>query len=113
MNPKVQTLVARANAALKGQAPIGGTILVNFGTDGEVFVAGDGHANQVVGSSGSAHGGVQPANCTIALSLAALDKLEHASRWTQAMMLLDGEVVVSGDRDLAKKFATILTDANV
>jgi putative sterol carrier protein len=101
MNQKVTALIARAQAALKGQPPLGGSVLVDFGSDGHVYI----DAANVVN-------GTPPAevDCTITLSLSTLDALESGSE-SIVWAMIDGDVTVDGDRDLAERFGKIVQSA--
>ncbi len=103
MNQTVNALMVRAAAALKGQPPLGGSILVDFGADGHAYIYAD---NMVAESPAT------PPDCTITLSLAALTRFENAGDIERAIMLEDGSVTVDGDSALAQKFAQILQAAS-
>lgn len=106
MNLTVTALMVRAAAALKGQPPLDGTILVDFGVEGQIFIRGDNMLRNIPPA------GMSPAaDCTIMLSLDALTRFENAGDIERAIMLTDGSVIVEGDSALAEKFARILQAA--
>lgn len=98
MNQQVTALIAKAKTALQGKPPLGGSILVNFGTDGLVLIT---EKNVVYPVPSLCN-----ADCTITLSLAELADLEDGASVTWAV--IDGALKIDGDRALAEKFAGIL-----
>jgi hypothetical protein len=100
MNPKIQALIVRAQGAFLGQPPLGRSVRVDFGDDGNIYVSS---TNQVLDGARV----VSPADCTIKLSLDTLASLESGDLFP----LIDGEVEIDGDRDLAKTFGSIVKAA--
>ena len=90
-NPKVTALVTAATAALKGQPPIGGTILVNLGADGFVYV----WQNNVIEVVPQAYS----ADATVTASIDTLDNLESGSDsvlgdWWSGALKVDGDISI-------------------
>ncbi len=105
MNPKVQALIVRAQTALNGRPPLGGSIAVDFGKDaGCVLVTKTNGVGPLPVRPASL---MPPPDCTITLSLDTLSKIEGGSVWP----FIDGEVQIDGDRSLAEKFGSILKAA--
>jgi hypothetical protein len=96
----VLALISKAEAALKGKPPIGGSICCNFGADGVAYLYPD---NRIAAFDCPAD-----ADCTISLSLAELSALEGGASITWAV--LTGAVKIEGDEGLAKKFGAIVAE---
>lgn len=96
---KVSDLVTRAEAALKGKPPIGGSICIDFGSEGVAYVYRNNEVAQIPQ--------VSAADCTISLSLGTLAQLESGDESVVGAVLW-GDLKVSGNRDLAEKFGAIV-----
>lgn len=102
MNPIVQALITKAEAALRGVPLINGSVLVNLGTAGLVYF----YPNNEVAAVPE----ICQADAVLTLSLDTLEKIENNQ---ESVLWADiwGDLKVDGNEDLAIKLGKILQAA--
>ncbi len=108
MNSKLEELVDRVRPALAGHPGLGGSVLVNLGSAGAVFVGADNTIQDATTVNAlTAHA---PINATITTTLDTIANLQAGGSVVWA--LIDGDIQITGDRDLAERFGKLLQTAN-
>jgi putative sterol carrier protein len=84
-----------------GAAPLGGTVKFDLGSDGCLFIDGTGAQNAVTANKND------PADCTIAMSMADFESLIDGSLGPTAAFM-QGKMRVDGDMGLAMKLGQLV-----
>jgi len=95
----IEQVIEKFNTAAGNAAPIGATI--KFMLDGNaVFIDGSGDTNVVSNED-------KDADCTITMSIEALDKLRKGEL-NPMMAVMSGKIKIKGDMGLAMKLQSLL-----
>jgi len=104
MDTRVQQIIAEMGNRLGPNMGLGGTLKVDFGDPGSVFIDGKSSPNSVTDGAGKS------ADCTITVSLETFEKMIKGELdGTSAFM--QGKLRVAGDMGLAMKMGPILQKA--
>lgn len=98
----VADLVSQARRVLTNKPALGGSICVDFGSDGVVYIYANNQVSQLMKPAG--------ADCELALSLDTLGKLQSRQESVVGAVLW-GDLKISGNRALAEKFGAIVKGA--
>src|SRR5438132_10649389 len=99
-NPQLDSLLVKAQVALRNKPPWGKSLCVDFGKDGVIYVYPTNEVAEIPN--------VASADCTLTLSLDALHKLMDGEKSAFGEWM-SGELKYTGDRSVAQQFASIVT----
>jgi putative sterol carrier protein len=101
---QVETIINEMKARVGENSGLGGTIKIDFGESGSVFIDGKSSPNEVSEGTG------KNADCTIGVSLDTFEKLAKRELDPTAAFM-QGKLRVAGDMGLAMKLGPVLSKA--
>lgn len=94
-------VAAAMTSRMSGKTPLGGTLKLDLGSDGCLFIDGAGADNIVTLNKND------PANCTISMSAEDFDDMIHG-RLQPTMAFMQGKMRIDGDMGLAMKLGQLV-----
>lgn len=104
MDTDVQKVFAAVAGEVGNHPKLGGTVKIDFGEPGSIWIDGTGEAN----AAADGHG--KTADCTVSLSLETMKQLRDGAVEPMAAFF-KGKLRVSGDFSLAAKLGPIMQKA--
>jgi putative sterol carrier protein len=101
MNARVDTIISEMGTRLGANSGLGGSLKIDFGEPGSIFIDGKSTPNAVTSGDGKA------ADCTITLSLDTFERL-ISRQLDPTSAFMQGKLRVAGDMGLAMKLSPIL-----
>ena len=101
MNARVDTIISEMGNRLGVNSGLGGTLKIDFGEPGSVFIDGKSAPNAVTSGDGKA------ADCMITLSLDTFERL-ISRQLDPTSAFMQGKLRIAGDMGLAMKLSPIL-----
>jgi putative sterol carrier protein len=86
---------------MSGKTPLGGTLKLDLGSEGCLFIDGTG-ADNIVGLNKN-----EPADCTISMAAGDFDDMIHG-RLQPTMAFMQGKMRIDGDMGLAMKLGQLV-----
>ncbi len=98
---QVEKIIAQMGNAIGADSGLGGTVKLDFGDDGSVFIDGKSQPNSVTDGAG------KNADCTIGVALETFERLARREL-DPTSAFMQGKLRVAGDMGLAMKLGPLL-----